>query len=55
LKKKYNKFNQDLKMTGAGKAYEELQQEPEMESLISESPSYLSSIHLSYSPDRNEA
>ncbi|OJA17848.1 hypothetical protein AZE42_11093 [Rhizopogon vesiculosus] len=34
LKKKYNEFNKDLKMTGAGKMYEELQQEPEMELLI---------------------
>ncbi|KAJ8581291.1 hypothetical protein M405DRAFT_847137, partial [Rhizopogon salebrosus TDB-379] len=34
LKKKYNEFNKDLKMTGAGKTYEELQQEPEMKSLI---------------------
>jgi hypothetical protein len=55
LKKKYNEFNKDLKMTGAGKMYEELQQEPEMELLISESPSYLSSMYLLYSPDRNEA
>jgi hypothetical protein len=58
LKKKYNEFNKDLKMTGAGKTYEELQQEPEMKSLISESQSCLSGYHcthLSHSPDRNEA
>ncbi|KAG1749456.1 hypothetical protein EDB19DRAFT_2022570 [Suillus lakei] len=34
LRKKYNKFNKDLKQSGAGKTYAELQEDPKMKSLI---------------------
>ncbi|KAG2050543.1 hypothetical protein BDR06DRAFT_1064674 [Suillus hirtellus] len=34
LKKKYNKFNKELKQSGAGKTYAELQEDPMMKSLI---------------------
>ncbi|KAG1848346.1 hypothetical protein C8R48DRAFT_778855 [Suillus tomentosus] len=34
LKKKYNEFNKELKQSGAGKAYAELQEDPTMKSLI---------------------
>ncbi|KAG1739746.1 hypothetical protein EDB19DRAFT_1978151 [Suillus lakei] len=34
LKRKYNKFNKELKQSGAGKTYAELQEDPKMKSLI---------------------
>ncbi|KAG2737535.1 hypothetical protein P692DRAFT_20823711 [Suillus brevipes Sb2] len=34
LRKKYNEFNKDLKQSGAGKTYAELQEDPKMKSLI---------------------
>ncbi|KAG1816385.1 uncharacterized protein BJ212DRAFT_1212215, partial [Suillus subaureus] len=34
LRKKYNEFNKDLKQSGAGKTYVELQEDPKMKSLI---------------------
>ncbi|KAG1787694.1 uncharacterized protein HD556DRAFT_1239788, partial [Suillus plorans] len=34
LKKKYNEFNKELKQSGAGKTYAELQEDPTMKSLI---------------------
>ncbi|KAG1718442.1 hypothetical protein EDB19DRAFT_1650371, partial [Suillus lakei] len=34
LKRKYNEFNKELKQSGAGKTYVELQEDPKMKSLI---------------------
>ncbi|KAG2110120.1 hypothetical protein DEU56DRAFT_749878, partial [Suillus clintonianus] len=34
LKRKYNEFNKELKQSGAGKTYAELQEDPKMKSLI---------------------
>ncbi|KAG1847076.1 hypothetical protein F4604DRAFT_1594696 [Suillus subluteus] len=34
LRRKYNKFNKELKQSGAGKMYAELQEDPKMKSLI---------------------
>ncbi|KAG1857809.1 hypothetical protein F4604DRAFT_1541599, partial [Suillus subluteus] len=34
LRRKYNAFNKDLKQSGAGKTYAELQEDPKMKSLI---------------------